>query len=219
MAGAECSSPGATAKASARCGRERSTTAAMRAADAPHPLAPFGAQDFSRPRPDSASSGPRAATTATRRRSSSRPSSRSPPRGSRRAYRQLTFRVPKRPNGPIHGHWRNWAGSRTVCKSPSASRDHFHAGGYPPMARASAARRLEVEPVLLKAGDRNCEGFRRAGAATRSSVTGSRTRVRCGCASPSATPGGRGRTRGCRGCPRRRARTRSPESSPGRPSR
>src|SRR3954454_18808035 len=33
-----------------------------------------------------------------------------------RAYRKLTFRVAKTPNGAIHGHWRSWSGSRTICK-------------------------------------------------------------------------------------------------------
>jgi hypothetical protein len=38
------------------------------------------------------------------------------PRSHRRAYRRLTFRVAKRPNGPIHGRWRAWSGSKTICR-------------------------------------------------------------------------------------------------------
>jgi hypothetical protein len=34
----------------------------------------------------------------------------------RKAYRKLTFRVAKKPNGPVTGHWRNWSGRSNLCK-------------------------------------------------------------------------------------------------------
>lgn len=37
--------------------------------------------------------------------------------GKRRAYTRLSFRVPKRPGGPL-GPWQLWSGAGSICKPP-----------------------------------------------------------------------------------------------------